>query len=415
MIVPLWTALPALAVGAMIGWGLDRALRWELERAGALAWAARAAAGLSLGVAALLHPIAALALAGTFIGIRRCVAEGPTARERTGGALVVLGAATVLALLRPPAPLYWDEHVWLAKVRMGALDLRAAALDPASDLVPRGYPIAGSLAEVLLAAGRDDVPAALAGAAALLLLSLSLALAVLPARARVAWALALATVPLVWVHARSAYLDVPVGLFALAIGAGLARRARWATVVAALAAFLVAGCKDEGLVHALSLAAAHVAVSGERRREAACDATIVAICALVPALTWRALLAAHGVRSEDHAPEAAGLAHAGAILGELARAAWDLRSWGLAWPLALGALIVTRARGLGASWIAQVAALVLALLAGSERLAAFALDGSLVNRFWIQLAPLAALVVVEALAPRSLTSRISKTALGIHS
>ncbi|UJR82713.1 hypothetical protein [Sandaracinus amylolyticus] len=406
MIVPLWVAVPALVGAGALGWALDRALRWELDRAGALGWAIRIAAGASVVLAAIVHPLLAIVLGAIFAIERRTArAEARRTPEPSRTGLVVLGVAAAIVALRVPVPLYWDEHVWLAKVRMGVVALRDAALDPAADLIPRGYPIVGSLAEILFAMGRDDVPSMVAGAATLLLLCLALALATMRADRRVGWAIAIAMVPLAWVHARSAYLDLPIGLLALAIAAGLARAERWATCTAVIAAFLVAGCKDEGVVHALAIAGAHVVASRDRRREALRDALLVVAAALVATLGWRVLLVAHGVANRDHALEGAGLARAGALVLELARATCDVRSWGLAWPIAIGAAMASRfvsprASALAMALTAQVAALFVALLLGGERLTAFALGGTLANRWWMQVLPLAALLVVEVIARR---------------
>ncbi|WP_157068873.1 hypothetical protein [Sandaracinus amylolyticus] len=407
MIVPLWVSIPALLGAAALGWAIDRALRWELDRAGALGWAIRIATGASLVLAAIVHPLIALALGALVLVERRWArADAPGApAEPARAGLVVLGAAAAIVASRAPVPLYWDEHVWLAKVRMGALALRQAALDPAADLIPRGYPIVGSLAEIAFAMGRDDVPSMIAGAATLLLLCLALALSTMRADRRVAWALAIVLVPLVWVHARSAYLDLPIGLLALAIAAGLARAERWATCAAMIAAFLLAGCKDEGVVHALAIASAHVVASRDRRRDAARDSALVIAAALVATLGWRVLLVTHGVANRDHALEGAGLSQAGALALELARAMCDVRSWGLAWPIAIGAamasrLVSPRASALAIAFVAQISALFVALLVGGERLTAFALGGTLANRWWMQVLPLAALLVVETIAHR---------------
>lgn len=429
----LVVALPGLAVASALGWAIDRALGWRATlELGWLGWPVRTLAGLAALVALALHPVALLALAAALFAISRSLA-----RERAGAAAepdaapeadarkradvarvaaLLLAAVTLVATLRPAVPLYWDEHVWLAKSRL-ALSLRDAALDPSAGVIPVGYPILASLAESLFALARADVPSLVAGATALVLLCLATALAALPPPRRLPWALALAAAPLVWIHLRSAHLDLAVGLLALSVAASLARAAddpasRSALPLAAISAFLVAGTKDEGLAHVVAIAAAHLLASADRRL-ALRRATSGLAPALIAALGWRVLLALHRVAPRDHALDGAGLDHAGAIASELVRAACDLTSWGLAWPIALGAALAAlttrgpdaaRPRFAALTLLVVLAALLAGLLLGSERLQIFTLTGTLANRLLVQLAPLAAWSFAEtyaSLAPAS--------------
>lgn len=402
--IPIHLALPAILASAGLGWAIDRALGGPFARHGALGWSLRVLAGLVAVLALLLHPLALAALTAIVIAIGR--GSFPKDVERDRVALSILAVIALVAWARPAVPLYWDEHIWLAKVRLAAGDplaLRAAALDPSADVIPGGYPILASLAESFFAMLRADTASLVAGALALTVLAFAVAITMLPSERRVTWTLALALVPLAWIHVRSAHLDLVVGLLAVAVGAGLARSRggdRGALHAAGLAAFLLAGTKDEGIAHVVALCAAHAVLA--RDRAATRDALSVVGAALVAALSWRALLAIHGVDAPDHAIQLAGLAAAPAIAAELVRAATDVASWGAAWPLAIAAcvVLVTRDRGRGRyvaiSLLAQAAVLAIGLLAGTERLRAFALDGTLANRLLIQLLPMAAWALAEA-------------------
>ena len=191
-----------------------------------------------------------------------------------------------------------------------------------------------------------------------------------------------------------------VGLLSLAVLAALLRaREGGAPHVAILAAFLLAGVKDEGAAHVIAVAAAVAVTTGERRAPA-----LAAAAALVSAGTWRVLLALAGVEHGDHALEGAGLVDAPAIATEVVRGATDVLSWGATWPLALAASVVCvrrgdpRARAVVLALALSFAALLTGVLAGSERVRAFALDGTLMNRLLMQLLPLAAWLVLEGIA-----------------
>ncbi len=401
--------LPALVLITLVGAALDRAAGLGFSGAGAWRWAPRALLGLVLAVGCVVHPWAGAALGMVVVWWSRTrgalPGRGPST-ERTG-VWFLLAVLTVM-LLRPPGVLYWDEAVWLAKVRLAAGDpwrLVTASLDPSSDVVPRGYPVFASLAQSAFAGLRSDTPSLVAGAVALAALCIAMALAMLPAARRTGVVFWLALAPLSWVHLRSAYLDLPLGSLALAVAAGLARGEPWARRSAVLAACLAAGMKDEGLVHVLAIAAAHTLAS-ERRAEAGRAAAEVVAGALLSWGTWRVLLSVHGVSSGDHALSGAGLAEAGDIALAVVRAAADVRSWGLLWPLVGAAALVSwsgarsTARPVAHALAWQLAGLVLALVLGTERLRVFALDGSLVNRLWMQLAPMGAWLLAEALAAR---------------
>jgi hypothetical protein len=407
MIVPVVIALPALAVFAAVGFAIDRALGWNIE--GASRWIARILAGLVALLAIALHPVAGIALAVLVLLEARFARRGyaTLAAEPSKSAVLSLVVFAAIACVRPAVPLYWDEHVWLSKVRLAgpfALSLRTMALDPRADIVPHGYPIVGSMTEAWFAFGRVETHLLVAGATALVLLTFGAAIFSMPERRRIPWTIALATAPLVWIHSRSTHLDLAVGFMALCFAMNLSRvRMRQRALPLAMSSgFLLAGMKDEGLLHVFAIGIAHLLASDERRR-ALRESALAIAPALVAALTWRILLWTHGVSIADHALEGAGISHIGAILSELVRALTDLRSWGLAWPIVLGTMLMSVAvresstRPLSVTLALSLVALIAGLLVGGERLVAFALAGTVTNRLLLELVPLAAFVAVDVL------------------
>lgn len=409
MIVPIVLALPALFACTALGLACERMLGWQVH--GASRWSTRVLAGMAALLALALHPIA-LAVFMALALIERRFGRGlhtVAAAEPSKNALIVLVLFSVIACVRPAAPLFWDEHVWLSKVRLAGsfgLSLRALALDPRADIVPLGYPILGSMAEVWFALGRADTTSLVAGATAFVLVSLAAAVFSMPEQRRISWALALATAPLVWIHLRSAHLDLAVGFLALCFAMSLARvRARERVLPIAMSSgFLLSGMKDEGLLHVLAIGVAHVFSSDERAR-AWRESALATAPALVAALTWRILVWMHGVSIADHALEGVGILQVGAIASELVRALTDIRSWGFAWVIAVGAMGVSvclrqsaSARSLSLALTFCMLALMAGLVLGGERLVGFVLTGTVANRLLLQLAPLAALATVEALS-----------------
>lgn len=397
--IPLHLAVPGLLACAVLGWGADTAL----GRASS-GWIPKIVIGVALIASAYLHAAASIGLVVALaIAGRAAIARTPVSRRERGAALAIIAGGALVVWARPAVPLAWDEHVWLAKARLGALALRQAALDPSADVIPRGYPILASAAESVFALNRGDLAALVAGACAVSILSWATAIAMLPAERRLHVALALALVPLVVVHSRTAYLDLPVGLLSLAVLAAIARARegdRGALHVAIATAFILAGTKDEGVIHVLAIALADTLSS----KDGLARPALVSGAALLAFTVWRALLARAGIASTDHALDLSGASDVASIFGALATTLTDLRSWGVAWPLAIAATALAlrdpRSR-LPALALASIAiALVLGIVLGSERLRAFALAGTLLPRVLIQLAPIAAWIVVDQLARR---------------
>jgi hypothetical protein len=105
------------------------------------------------------------------------------------------------------------------------------------------------------------------------------------------------------------------------------------------------------------------------------------------------------VSNDDHNLSLAGLTQLGAIVLELARAATDVASFGFAWPivLGLGTLALARRDASAVTLLLQALLLGAGLVAGTEQLVAFTLDGTVAARLLVQLAPIACWVVSTAI------------------
>ncbi|MEW6430949.1 MAG: hypothetical protein AB1730_05515 [Myxococcota bacterium] len=318
--------------------------------------------------------------------------------------LFSVGALLVLA--RPWVPTQWDEYVWLGKARLESLGFGAgvrAALDATQHLVPPGYPALWPSAVGWVSLGRDALATHTLAATLLVLLCAAVALeawAPLVTRPRpLALAVALAA-PLAWVHLRSTYVDLPVGLMGLALlGQLLASVEGRPPIEALFTAVVLAGFKDEGLAHVLAASAAGWLVS--LRRRDAWRLAVPAALALLSVGAWRLLLHGAGVVDSDHAlglPYWPWLPKLGALVWLHAT---DVFSWGVFWAVAVAVLLRGASDGpaRAARWLVVLdfAFVVVELLCGPERVRAFAENGTLVNRLLVQLWPAAAALVVLAL------------------
>ncbi len=448
--LPIWRAFLPLVVFAAAGALLDRVLALDLASLGTGVgrWARWAMCGIVACFAAALHPavlgaLVALAIVGRLARHPPALASrgAPTSDWLTlrstpwwGIAAVVL---TLVVVCRPANLTYWDSFVWLAKARIeseGWGALRTAALDQSTDVVPSGYPLLWPLAASWLSMGGRSMEALAAGAAAMTLVTLMLFLdaaadasgfgrAPAGAGARDGeprWAgLGLALVgltPLVFVHLRSAYADLPVGLLAATCTLRLARGvergdAPGNLAVAALTATALAGIKDEGMAHVVALVVALIAVkvwklwSGERLPLAPGMAVLAA--AAIPFNGWRLLLSSHHVVDADHSLSNPDFQAVGAIGKTVLVHLADTRSWGALWPIAFACAALVLARGstfrpatrlATFAFLAEGALLVAAILFGPARVRAFAFEGTLVNRLLLQLAPAAGVMLMFALA-----------------
>jgi hypothetical protein len=447
-VIALVVTAGGVVAAAALGWALDWLL--ALGCAGPSSaggdprrfarWPLRAVAALAALAAVLAHP-AVLAAALLAAGAARLVrarrgarAPSPGARASFHGAdaqnqpeaarAVAVGlafalvAATALALARPGWPLYWDEFVWLAKARLAAVDgvatLRRLALTPGSEVIPPGYPITYPAAAALFSGGAavggaaGDPGRLLLGAAAVELVTVALLFAVVAGRfARRPRALAVGAglifaAPLVVVHLRATYADLPVGALATALALLLDARRVPVAVPTAVALALV-GLKDEGMVHVVAVALG-VAL-GRRRGAWLARAGVLVLAAAAPVVVWRATVAAHGVGDLHHRLALPAWASLGPLLARLAAHAVDVASFGPLVAAFVGAALAPVARRLlgrrgavpGAARRALVVALaqlvltVAAVGLSPGRVHEFALSGTLFGRLLVQLAPSLAL------------------------
>ncbi len=444
MILPIWRAFLPLAVFAATGAALDRVLALGLA-GGVGKWARWAACGIVAAFAAALHPLVLGSLV-TLAVIAR-VTRGATGRRyqsppastpspsgsRQGPPWWGIAAATLtlVVVCRPATLAYWDSFVWMAKSRIesdgGWGALRAATLDRSADVMPSGYPMLWSLAASWLSMGGRSMETLGAGAAAMTLVTLMLFLDAAaeaaavdpdPTGLRPRWAPAalglVAVTPLVLVHLRSAYADLPVGLLAatctLRLARGLERPGDAARdlSIAAIAAAALVGMKDEGMAHVAALVGAVVVVRismGARVPLGPVMAVLTA--AAIPFNGWRMLLLAHHVADVDHKPSAPDFEAAGAIGRTLLHHLSDTRSWGALWPIAFACAALVLARGktframtrvAAVTFLAEGALLAGALVFGPARVRVFAFEGTLVNRLLLQIAPAAGAMLMLALA-----------------
>jgi len=315
---------------------------------------------------------------------------------------LVLGLLGVAVLARPWVPTLWDEFVWLAKARFESLGFGAsvaAALNPQEHLIPPGYPPLWPAAVGWLALGRDSLDAHVVAGSLVLLLSAGAALesVVLALGARrpsgVVLAVLLVSTPFLWVHLRSTYVDLPMGLLAVALLASLLVPSR--LVVATVLAVVLVSVKDEGVAH---VAAATVSALLVRRRR---EVVVPAAAGLVAVMTWRLLASSHGVVIVDHAFAAPAWGWVPVLGRLLLLHATDLFTWGVFWAVAVACLLqrprLELQRALRVMLSASLGLLSAALLVGPERVRAFAENGTLLNRLLVQLWPAACVVVLLAM------------------
>lgn len=312
--------------------------------------------------------------------------------------LAIAGLAG-LVLARPWVPTQWDEFVWLGKARLESLgwgNVVAAALDPSQHLIPPGYPPLFPAAVGWLSLGQDSVNAHVLAASGLLWLSAASAVEAWTERVGRPSMLALAVfaTPLVWVHLRSTYVDLPVGLLGVAL---LGQVLRAGPAAVPLAVVLVA-FKDEGLGHVLAACFSALLVTRSWR------VALPAVAGLVTALIWRWLAHQHGVENSDHALGAPLWGWAGTLVKLAVLHATDVFTWGVFWAVALGCALPDRsptgpARALKVLVGLDLLIIAAALLAGPERVRVFAENGTLINRLLLQVWPAAALLIITRTTP----------------
>ena len=320
------------------------------------------------------------------------------AADRTPGPLVLF-VISVIVLARPWVPTEWDEFVWLGKARFEALGFGAgarAALDPAQHLIPAGYPPLWPAAVGWLSLGNDAISTHVLAASLLVLLCVATALETITLdRPRLLALAVLVAAPLVWVHARSTYVDLPMGLLGLALVGLLLRSPDRPPLLAAFLALVLVGFKDEGLAQVLAATGAALLI--HRRWRLALPA-LVAVTAVA---TWRLLVSAHGIPLFDHALGMPQWGWVPKLLQLFAVHATDLFSWGVFWSVTLAVVLTPSTdptiRALRVMLLLLALFTAAALVAGPERVRVFAENGTLLNRVLIQLWPCAALLVLKGL------------------
>lgn len=431
-------SLPALGAFVMLGWAVDRVLGAGFARAGMVRWPLRFMTGLAVTFLLALHPLAAVVVLApaAIVRLRRGRDVGsPRTLDPPRTERVVLAAFAVLAgvaAFRAATPLYWDEFVWLAKSRIeqgGWGTLRAAALDPGAAVFPPGYPLLWSLAPAWLTAPWHRAPLTVGtwwmqiAATALWLWSLREALGSSPRsdsaipRSVAFGAFLLGMTPLLVVHLRASYADLPVGLLVATLALlhvrAMSSHAVLPQVLAArvVVAIILVGLKDEGFVHLLAVTLTGTILAlVARRARAACESAVVLAVGTIPLATWRILLATHGVIDVDHRMSTCALGEAPGLVRALLLHATDVISWGFLWPVVIVAMALSLARyrqddgparNLAAVLGSMLVLTVSALTCGPERVREFAFGGSLLNRVLVQFAPLA-IGLVTVLAARAI-------------
>ncbi|MDP2273254.1 MAG: hypothetical protein Q8N23_13235 [Archangium sp.] len=375
------------------GWGV--ALRSPSS-----AWFAIAVAyACSLGVAGV----------GILLGLALLVTQGGSFTPARIGR--VWWGLFGLVLARPLVPTWWDEFVWLGKARFESLGFGAgvqAALDPAQHVIPAGYPPLWPSAVGWLSLGHDALSTQVLAASLLVLLCAATALETLSlSRPRLLVIAVLASAPFVWLHARSTYVDLPIGLLGLAVVGLLLRTTDGRPpLLAAALAVVLAGFKDEGLAQVIAATGAALLVQGFRKWRLA----LPALLALLTMATWRWLVHSHGVPLFDHALGVPQWNWIPRLVELLAFHASDVFTWGVFWAVTLAVVLTPSkdpaVRTLRVMWVLLLLFTVVALLAGPERVRVFAENGTLLNRLLLQLWPCAAVMVIAGLpAPVSFTGR----------
>jgi hypothetical protein len=425
--VPIWLAIPPALLFAALGAVIDRAARLGLA-GGWGQWPRWIACGMTAAFLLYLHPAIAASV-GALVFMGRASTGRVTISSARGRSvelapvLAVVGLAlAVVAVLRPPVPMYWDAFVWLGKARIesaGLGSLRSAALDAGADVIPHGYPLLWPLEASWFSMLGTSAAALVAGAAAATMLALLLFLdaaaeafeggdapiAGFDRRPRWAFGGALALLlvtPMCWVHLRSAYADLPVGLLAATCTLRLGRCVegsedqRADLTVAVLAATALAGTKDEGIGHVTAIVLATLMTQPKGgRREALRWLSVLGSAAIV-FVGWRTLLQARHVVNSDHELSAPAFEALGPLARVVVSSAADTRTWGALWPVAIGATAAVLSRGssfrpatrLAAyALLGQAGLLAAALVFGPDRVRTFAFEGTLVNRLLLQLAP----------------------------
>jgi hypothetical protein len=412
---------------ALLGLGIDRALRLRLADAGPACWPLRALCALAALFLLALHPLLLLAAVGAalFASHRRRAQTPERVLVAPDGRWMALVTLAVLALIatRPLVPTATDEFAWLGKARLeseGWGVLRRAALDPAWPIFGQAYPLFWPLSIARLATLHDGVQGLVAGGEWLLALVAALfagtmraALGKRPGAPPVAMMTGIALMlltPFLLVHLRLAYVDLSVGLMVAVVALALvvcAERAAtatpWPLAGLAIPAIVLASLKDEGVFWALALAAAFVLACRDRWSLRLVTMAL-ALPALIPAVVWKLTAHASGVAN----PERVVTLRVGSRLVPLlvhgfAAHAGDVVTWGASWGVVGGAVLAVclwsrrlrpGTRLAATALVAQALTLYAVMLVTPPVIYHQALwEGTILNRLMLQLLPLGAVVV----------------------
>jgi hypothetical protein len=394
-------ALVGLALFHLAGAALRQALtrcgwKFALTSPSSSWFAISVAFACSLGPAGV---VILIALTFVFL-IGRPFALEPPPQGGKARSLALLG---LVVLARPPVPTWWDEFVWLGKARFESLGFGSgvlAALDPAQHVIPAGYPPLWPAAVGWLSLGHDALSTHVFAASLLVLLCAATALESLTIeRPRLLIFAVLAAAPLVWAHARSTYVDLPVGLLGVAIIGLLLRSTEThrPPLLAAVLSVSLTGFKDEGLAQVLAATAAALLIQGIRHWRLA----LPAFLSLLTMGLWRWLVQSNEVPLFDHALGFPQVDWIPKLFQLLTLHASDLFSWGVFWAVTLGVVLLPSrdptVRALRVMLVLLFFFLAVALLAGPERVRVFAENGTLLNRLLLQLWPCAAALVITGL------------------
>ena len=388
---PELVALVRLLLCCLGGAGLSRLV---CRGRAALSWAESGLLSLALCVMLAISPW--LGAAWLAMAIVAGLGDGKERAASPQLALPLLGMILVLWAIHEREPVLWDEHIWLLKAKLATLGtLRAESFLPGSDAIPIGYPIGFPVVCSWLGGNAVDLGAMLARALCLGAFAASLLRARPESLSRVT--LVLVATPLLLVHARAAYVDLPMGLLSAALYLELSSL-RPTALRAMVLATLLATFKDEGIAHVFVIGVSTLLAQPRLARRAAALALTSAAIAFV---SWRVLLYLHDVVPSEHSLGRPAWSHLGRIFAELFLHLSDLRSFGLLFAATvaavLAALWVRALRRDAATWVLLLGALLWGVLAGPDRVREFAASGTLLGRLLVQVAPLAALLVARAM------------------
>ncbi len=396
---------------AFVGWALvhlfGAVIRHFTTRCG---WGAALKSPSSMWFGVAVLSVAALGFVGTAVLVLLIFAAtqgklGTTVSPKPSRMYRWWGMLAALILARPWVPTLWDEFVWLGKARLESLNFGTgikAALEPTAQLIPAGYPPLWPELVGWLSLGTDALATHVCAASVVTLVCVLTALESLAEcdvktrPALLALVIAVAA-PLVWVHLRSTYVDMPVGLLGFSLLFQLLRHPERPRLDASVLALVLCGFKDEGLVQVLAATSAAFWVCRIRTWRI----FMPSLVALTSVATWRMLVHFHEVPVFDHTFSAFAWSWIPRLLQLLVLHASDFFSWGVFWAVTFAVLCsrlqTPTARALRVMLVLLLTFFAIALLSGPEKVRVFAENGTLLNRLLLQLWPAAAALLLLSL------------------